>query len=153
MSENEMEYVATMLADTRWGEYFSPKELEKLSHFMTVRRFTEGQTVFSQGDTERYLAFIIKGNIDIAKDIGDSLERVVVSMRPKTHFGELSFVDGKPRSASAVAKGAVTVLFFPRERFEDLLKTDKDLGIKIQEVLLKSVCARLRMTTHELVKD
>ncbi|THB64749.1 MAG: cyclic nucleotide-binding domain-containing protein [Desulfovibrio sp.] len=143
--------ISELLRTTRWGEQFAPSDLDVIAKFMSVRTFDDGQSIFEQGDKEAFLAFIVEGSVDIAKEVTESLEKIVVTLRAKTHFGELSFVDAQPRSASAIARGDVTILVFSRAGFDSLVKEDPDLGIKIQQTLLLSISRRLRMTTRELI--
>lgn len=140
-----------LLAATRWGECFSPEEIAAIAGYMDVRSYADNQSIFEQGDQDPFLAFIVSGNVDIAKEVADSLETIVVTLNAKTHFGELSLVDNEPRSASAIAKGAVTILALPRESFLKLLDEEPKLGIKIQQHLLTTISKRLRLTTRELI--
>ena len=142
---------AQLLAATRWGQQFAPAEIEAIAKYMDVRNIPANQSIFEQGDKDSFLAFIVSGKVDIAKEVADSLETIVVTLQPGTHFGELTFVDGQPRSASALANGDVTMLVFRRESFESLLKEDPELGIRIQHNLLLTISKRLRMTTRELI--
>ena len=143
--------IPDLLADTRWGEQFSPSEIKTIARYMGTRTYSNNQSIFEQGDKDSFLAFIAEGKVDIAKEVTDSLEKIVVTLRPKTHFGELSFVDGHPRSASAIANSDVTILVLSRESFNKLLEEAPALGIKIQQNLLTTISKRLRMTTRELI--
>ncbi|WP_372729615.1 cyclic nucleotide-binding domain-containing protein [Nocardioides sp.] len=59
---------------------------------------------------------------------------------PGDHFGELSLIDGKRRSATVVAEGRLKTLAVPHAVFQNLLADEPDVALG----LLKVLCARLR---------
>ena len=56
------------------------------------------------------------------------------------YFGEISMIDGKPRSADVVADGPLTTLVVPHQAFVSLLDSEPGFA---RELLLQ-LCARLR---------
>jgi CRP-like cAMP-binding protein len=64
----------------------------------------------------------------------------VRTLGPGDHFGEISMIDGKPRSATITATDDLTTLVVPHQDFEQLLRGDPDFA----RALLSTLCARLR---------
>ena len=56
------------------------------------------------------------------------------------HFGEISLIDGKPRSATVSATEPLTTLAVPYQAFQSLLDDDPTCA----RGLLTVLCARLR---------
>jgi len=145
------EQIANMFDETRWGRDFDRDEVECIARFMSVHHYADGEIIFRQGDREGYMAFIVAGCVDIVKESSDSLEKIVVTLSPRTHFGEMSFVDEEPRSASALARGQVTLLALAPENFTRILDQYPAIGIKMLKNIAKMISQRLRMTTGKLV--
>lgn len=143
--------IANLFDETKWGRDFTRAEIEVIAQYMTVHAYAKGEDVFRQGDKERYMAFIIEGRVDIIKESHDRLEKIVVTLSPKTHFGEMAFIDEEPRSASAVARDDLTLLVLSRESFEHITANRPDIGIKILKNIARMISQRLRMTTGKLV--
>ncbi|THB64750.1 MAG: cyclic nucleotide-binding domain-containing protein [Desulfovibrio sp.] len=140
-----------MLKTVQWSSRFSDEENQVISSFLQVREHKKGEAVFLQGDPGDFMCFLVKGSVGIAKDISDTRDTIVVTIHPGNHFGELSFADAEPRSASAVANEDVVVLTLSISDFETLAKDNPELGMKILKHMLQLVSKRLRMTTRELV--
>ncbi|MEX1263148.1 MAG: cyclic nucleotide-binding domain-containing protein [Actinomycetota bacterium] len=65
---------------------------------------------------------------------------VVSTMSPGDYFGEISLIDGKPRSASVTAKGELHTLGIPAWNFNQLL----DENPEMMRALLVALSARIR---------
>jgi len=75
-----------------------PKELKKLGKRMTERRFAEGDTITTEGKSGLGFFVIEDGNATVS--IGG---RIVRTLGPGEHFGEVALIDSGPRSATIVA--------------------------------------------------
>jgi CRP-like cAMP-binding protein len=67
-------------------------------------------------------------------------ERTLRTLGPGDYFGEISMIDGKPRSASVVAEGPLTTLVVPHHAFASLLDSEPEFARE----LLIHLCGRLR---------
>jgi CRP/FNR family transcriptional regulator, cyclic AMP receptor protein len=75
-----------------------PKDLKKLGKRMTERRFDEGDTITTEGQSGLGFFVIEDGNATVS--IGG---RIVRTLGPGEHFGEVALIDSGPRSATIVA--------------------------------------------------
>ena len=66
--------------------------------------------------------------------------RTLRTLGPGDYFGEMSIIDGKPRSASVEATSALTTLAVPHQSFQTLLHDDPAFA----RSLLVMLCGRLR---------
>lgn len=148
---DKIEKMSNMLDGTKWGQEFERSEIDIIARYLNVQTFEPGEYIFRQGERQNFMAFIVSGKIEIIKESADSLEIIVVSLLPRTCFGEMSFVDDEPRSASAVVKEHSTLLFFSTNNFERLSDEHPKLGMKIIKNVAKTISQRLRMTTGKLV--
>ncbi len=143
--------LANMLDDTNWGHHFDRSEVEHIASYMSLVSYIDGEKIFSEGDRERYMAFIVKGAIDIYKESRDGTEKIVVTLSRRSHFGEMAFIDEQSRSASAYAKNSVSLLLLTRENFEALIEAQPKIGIKMLKLIARMISDRLRSTTGKWV--
>jgi CRP/FNR family transcriptional regulator, cyclic AMP receptor protein len=70
---------------------------------------------------------------------------VVSSMGPGDYFGEMSLIDGKPRSASVTANGELHTLGIPAWNFNELL----DQNPEMMRALLVALSQRIRHLSED----
>ena len=83
------------------------------------------------------LAFhvILEGSAKVSKD-----GRELRTLGPRDYFGEISMIDGKPRSATVTAVEPLKALAIPHVDFDQVVDEDPTFA----RYLLKTLCARLR---------
>ena len=116
-----------------------------LADHMEICAFPAGDAVIRQGDRERILYLVLDGRARVRSgdvDLGP-VER-------GEHFGELSLVDGQPRSATVTAETPLRVARLDLPRYAALAARDPALGLAFVEALLGGVAHRLRGTTDSL---
>lgn len=143
--------LADLFDGTKWGENFTREEVDTIASHLHLATFSDRENVFREGDRQDFMAFIVSGMVDIVKESGDATESVVITLHPRTHLGEMAFVDGEPRSATARAKGDVTLLILPKEQFQGILKDHPEVGVKMIMKIARLLSRRLRQTTGRLV--
>jgi CRP-like cAMP-binding protein len=101
--------------------------------------------VFAEGDEGEALFVILEGQVKVFVTSEDGLEMVLVTLGPSDSFGELSLIDGAPRSASAEALEPTRILGLGRRALLDLLPGDPRLA----EALLRSLGSLVRRLTEQ----
>lgn len=104
-----------------------PAVLDAVISVAAVRRFPAGSLLFSEGDRGGSLLVLSSGAISIFRTSASGERAVLAVLRPPEVLGELALLDGAPRSASAEATAATTVLAIRREAFLRLLQTQPAL--------------------------
>ncbi len=122
------------------------EDLEALSERMKPEHFDRGQVLFSANDIGDTMYFIQKGRIRIYMQDEDGEELTLTHYGVNEIFGELSPIDGLPRSASAAAVEDLEVLALHREDFLDFLDERPQIGL----AMMRSLSERLRNTTTYL---
>lgn len=124
----------------------SKNEQTQLAQICRERRFDKGQVVFYEGDLGGSLYIISKGSIKIVVMSEDGREHILALLREKDYFGEISLIDGEPRSATAMALDQVNVIMISRDDFVRLLRENPEMSLKIMITL----CSRLRKTDKHI---
>ena len=122
-------------------------EVEYLAERVKVYSASMGTYVLREGNTESCLCIIVEGEIDIFKAITPTEHLKVANIRAGGIIGEMGVIDGEVLSASALAATDSIVLLINGEEFENLVKDNEKLGIKLVWRIAKIISSRLRKTT------
>lgn len=109
-----------------------------------IRQFPAGSTVFAEGDPSNELYYLLSGRLSIFIGLDTGNGRRVVTFLPGNSFGDVAFLDGRPRTASAVCEEACAVLVISRPAVEALARTAPDLVAKVFGALALDLAGRLR---------
>ena len=141
-----------MLEKSTWGTGLSQEDLEKFAQYLYVAKAAKDEPIFNEGAIEPYMCFIADGLVRIAK--GDSKKNVktICEIAGGRTFGEMSIIDGLPRSASAVAAEETTALVLTKEKFELILTDNPKLGVSLYSKLAQMMSHRLRISDWMLVE-
>src|SRR6185312_16082782 len=97
----------------------SEKELEVVSTLGHAQPFAPGDEIFLKGEPAKALYLIKLGNVKIQQN-----GITVATLGTGSHFGEMAFVDGEARSATAVASDRGELVVVPYEKLDSFLKTN-----------------------------
>jgi len=123
--------------------------LSSLARACRRRRFAAGAALFHERDPGHTLYVILSGAVDIQKVSEGGRTVHLAELGPGEHFGELSLLDGAPRSADAVARGECDLLMLDRDAFIGCVRRSPDTALAI----LGSLAARLRGTSERTAAD
>jgi CRP/FNR family cyclic AMP-dependent transcriptional regulator len=128
----------------------SNQELELISELGVSQKFSMGETIFIKGEPAKALYLIKYGSVRIQQTTksGDSV--TVATLGTGSHFGEMAFVDGEPRSASAEAAETSELVVIPYDKLADFLIKNQGAAVKFYRELTLFLCGRLRVTTSDL---
>jgi len=114
----------TMGADP-WFSSLSQAQREALLGATTLTHWRRGAMVYRRGDppTAAGGGFygLASGMIKLSTLSEDGRESIFAVLEPGSWFGELSLIDGAPRTHNATALSAVEVLLVPSESFAGLM--------------------------------
>jgi CRP/FNR family transcriptional regulator, cyclic AMP receptor protein len=127
----------------------SKKELRVLAKSCQERKYSAGTVLISQGDTGVGLYILTKGHVRITQARNpERAEKELGTAGPGDVIGEMSLLDGLPRSATITAIDDVTALLLPAWEFRATLQSHPDIALKLLSVLSR----RLRKAEN-LYKD
>ncbi len=96
-----------------------PKHLaDGLISQATTVTLAPDQTLFATGDPCDGCYHVIDGLLKVAVELPSQRERILAILGPGGFIGELSLMDGAPRSAAVIALKASKLYFISRARFD-----------------------------------
>ena len=108
---------------------------EGLTAVMSRRQVAAQQMIFWIGDAAGPLFVVEQGQVAITAPDGRGDHVLLEALGPGGVFGEISFLDGGSRSATARAVTDVTLLELPREAFHAFLRQRPDVSIAILQIM------------------
>jgi CRP/FNR family transcriptional regulator, cyclic AMP receptor protein len=111
-----------------------------------------GQTVFAQGDEGDSMYVIQTGAVDIVTGAGKQ-KVTVASLFKQQYFGELSLLDGAPRSAAAVANRATQLLALDRDDFVEFIKRRPEAALSIMHEVGERIRATNELMTRTVTRN
>jgi len=120
----------------------------KLIHYTEARRFAAGDVVVREGSAAQELYIVTRGSLEVLVEGEKAGElRKIAAIEPGRAFGEQSFVDGKPRSATVRARSDVEIRSLTLSAFEMLAAKEPALARMVLFDLARILSLRLRQTT------
>ena len=126
-----------------------PRIIRKsLAHF-TSRTIPAGDLIFDEYSKGRDLYLLCSGRVRIKKYTKFGVESLLAVLHPGDFFGEISLIDGFPRSARAEAMDECSVLILTAEKFRGLVNTNRQVALN----LLHNLALRLRTMDQTFVME
>ena len=124
----------------------SDAQLDKLCEIAEIRRFVDGEPLMRQDDQDRDLFVVVEGRAQIMGVTGDAIG----TLKPGMPIGEISFMDGKPRSVSVISQGNCDAVVLPAEAMWRLLDENQDLAYRALLNISRVLCTRLRSANKNI---
>jgi CRP/FNR family cyclic AMP-dependent transcriptional regulator len=106
-----------------------------------TRTFQPGDVIFREGDDAKGEAFMVHvGRVEIRKQLGGE-NRLLNTLAKGELLGHLALFRNAPRSATAIAADAVTLMVIPANRLEHLVRANPALALALIRDLAKSMLA------------
>jgi CRP-like cAMP-binding protein len=92
--------------------------------------YPAGERIFSQGELGTEMFIIQEGEVEICKTLGGETH-LLSTLEKGDFFGEMAVLDDFPRSADATAKTEVKVLVINGARFDEMLRRNPEIAVRI----------------------
>ena len=129
-------------AATSAPEGFSIEDFERAGLRTVERRFGPKDTIFTPGDPDDQLYFVLSGTVRLYKIYGDYKEGTTALLKGGGVFGKLSLVEGRWQDVFAEAVTEVQVASVQKASLERAMKSQPDFALK----LFASFSERLRQS-------
>ncbi|MFA5938575.1 MAG: cyclic nucleotide-binding domain-containing protein [Sinimarinibacterium sp.] len=128
---------------------FSEAELASLEAIAQMKAQATAAVLFNEGAAADSLLIIKYGSVQIAQS-GDNNTIMLATLGTGSHFGEMSFLDGEPRSATARAMEQSEIVVIGYDALRKLLDGNPPLAVKFYRALAQYLGSRLRATSTDL---
>lgn len=129
----------------------STDEIREVVAATTSTNLRAGQRLFSQGDEAKALYILETGELQVrASTVAGGEEVVLAVLGSGTVVGEMSLLDGGPRSATVEALGDCVVYQLSRESFQTMRQERSPAAYKVILRLAKMLGDRRRQTDRRI---
>jgi CRP/FNR family transcriptional regulator, cyclic AMP receptor protein len=139
VSEKEWRQRQAALAVAPLFAGLSRRHLRALTKVTTVGAYGQGEQVVAEGSGGSMFFVILDGRAKVVRG-----GRTITHFSPGDFFGEISVLDGGPRSASVVAETPLRCLRLGGKEFTEIATKEPQLAIGV----LQEMAARLRRSNR-----
>ncbi len=136
-----------MIADVKLFQLLDDNERTHLCSVLETRTYTKGETIFNIGDAGDCLHIVRSGAVELFLENYEGDKIMLREAQPGDIFGDISMMDGGPRTANAVAIEETETMALDREGLLELVTKHPHSALDLMSVL----GGRLR-TTNVLLR-
>ena len=123
------------------------EQLGLLANLVVVQDFNRNETVVLEGDCSmKALYLIASGTVQVYMTGVDGRETILSFLERGDFFGEMSLIDGEPRSASVRTVTDAQLMIIHREPFLTLIRQTPEIAMS----LLSEMSKRLRKANKQI---
>lgn len=122
------------------------QQLQAVANICTRKSFRAGTVLFQEKELGSTFYMVYSGSVKIYTTSSNSEEKILSIFKAGESFGELSLLDGKPRSASAQTLEDSVLVEILGHSFLDLLRSHFDITLGI----MRELSDRLRDTNQHV---
>lgn len=99
--------------------------------------FADGDVIFREGEPSDAAYLVVSGFVQVVTGFGTPHQKAIGMLGKGQYFGEMGAIDSAPRSATAVAKGAVDCVCVGQDEFMETLVRQPTEAIALLKVLFE----------------
>ena len=140
-----------LIDGTPWADEFSFNQVKILATYMDVHQVPKETVLFFEGDKTPYLVLIVSGQVHVVKYNSQRNPKRIATLGPGKTIGEMSIIDGEPRSASAVTADSASLMVMTAEKFNRLVDDRPRVAVVLVLKIAKLMSQYLRQTSGRLI--
>jgi CRP-like cAMP-binding protein len=118
----------------------------------TIQTYNDGEIIFCQNEPSNEVYVLKSGRVRISK-IVDNKEIQLFIMMPGDIFGEMSLIENKTRSATAIALEDSDLLAIKKENFETMSQKEPQLMARIISLLSERIWNANKLILNSYLND
>jgi CRP-like cAMP-binding protein len=127
-------------------------ELKFVVPILHQREFQKDELIFREGEAGNGMYIVQSGRVEILGRSASGADVLYATLFDRQFFGELSLVDGQPRSASAICSEQSTLYGFFKPDLLELIDKHPSIGTKVLFNLTTVLGNRLRDSNVKLME-
>ncbi len=97
------------------------------------------------------MCIVLEGRLEVRKEDAQHVYKTVSTVTRGRSLGEMTMVDGEPRSATAVAVEESVLAVLTQDNFKLIVQDRPALAVKLMFEIARLISQRLRLTSGILV--
>ncbi|MFQ6097138.1 MAG: Crp/Fnr family transcriptional regulator [Armatimonadota bacterium] len=111
------------------------EDRERLLRGLPERVFEKDEVIIVEDEQTATFFLIKEGRVKISRSGGQDKEAILAYLGPGDFFGEMSVIDGRPRSATATAMERTSVLIGGPREFEQRVLANPRVALSLMRIL------------------
>ena len=129
--------------------HFSDDLIIPLARVVVPEHFGANEVIFNEGDDHRDLKIVRKGMVHITRTTPVGTQ-VLTSLSTGSMFGEVSYLDGLPRSATAFSVGTTSVFSLPAKALDEAVTADRELAVALLWGFWQTLAGKVRAANAQM---
>ena len=143
--------IARLLPRLEVFNFLEEADYSTIEKYMFSYDYEQGAYVFKEGAHGAYMFFIVSGEVEVIKQF-DTAKHTIATLGLGRSVGEMSLIDGSPRSATARAKSALKLIVLKREDFNKLNSENPSVANKVLMGIASLLSSSLRDTNNRFTE-
>ena len=139
-----MSAIQALLPKLEVFNFLTEADYPAIEKYMFPHDYEEGAFVFKEGGHGGYMFFIVSGEVEVIKQF-DNKKHTIARLGVGRSVGEMSLIDGAPRSASVRAASKLQLIVLKREDFNALNDEQPAIANKV----LMGICSLLSQSLRD----
>ena len=131
--------------------FLEDADYDVLERYMFRYDYEDGAYVFKEATHGGYMFFIVEGSVEVIKQF-DTKKHVIAELGPGRSVGEMSLIDGAPRSATVRAKENLALIVLKKEDFQKMLAEEPAIANKVLMGIATLLSQNLRDTNKNFTE-
>jgi CRP-like cAMP-binding protein len=138
---NEIALIKEALSSTKsatkkervdWDSIKSSIDSKRLADYGFIVTKAANTVLLKEKDTSKEMYFILEGEVKVT--VGNT---EIATIGPGQFFGEMSMVDGLPRSATVATTTECRLIEIDAKNFETIIRAEPSIAVRLLETVIK----------------
>jgi len=117
----------------------NPEQRQQIVVKCSWKNYAPNKQILEKSSTSRDVFFVVSGSVNIVNFGASGREVAYATVDAGHYFGELSAIDGRPRSANVIANKECLLASLSPENFSELLKEYPEVSIQVLQRLARII--------------
>ncbi len=131
--------------------HFNDEMLIPLAKILEPVSLEAEKTIFAEGDEDRNLNIVVEGTVQITRSTPVGTQ-ILTTLGPGSLFGEVSFLDRLPRSATAFAVSDGAIYNLPADKLDAVVGSNRELAVSLLWGFWQTLASKVRAANSQMTE-